>query len=86
MHSHLQMKQTFSYERNDNMVSRREDCSKIIQDLLEDYALEEIAVKLGVSASTVHYWSKGSRKPPMLAVKALRKMHLDYTHRKDGAR
>jgi transposase-like protein len=57
------------------MVSRREDVSKIVQEMLEDYSIEEIAVKIGVSASTIHYWSKGTRKPPMLAVKALRKLH-----------
>ena len=67
------------------MVSRREDVSKIVQDMLEDYSTEEIAVKIGVSASTIHYWSKGTRKPPMLAVKALRKLHTALTKAKDNA-
>lgn len=54
--------------------SRREDCSEVIQSLLESYSMEELAIKCGVTAGTIHGWSKGRRKPPMLAVRLLKSM------------
>ena len=39
--------------------TRRSDCSKLIQDLMERYSLEELAIKCGVTANSVYKWSKG---------------------------
>ena len=53
------------------MKSRREDCRALLSELLEKYTMEQIAVKVGVTASTIYYWKTG-RAVPMLAVKVLK--------------
>ena len=53
---------------------RRKDAVELLKRLLQEYPIEEIAFRLGVSASTVYYWSRGVTKPSYLAYKEMERL------------
>ena len=59
-------------------TSRREDVQSTIRKLQrQGYTQLMLANEIGVSESCMFYWSKGTRKPPMLAVKKLKSMVVE---------
>ncbi len=45
---------------------------KTLRELLKKYRVEELAVKLGVSSSTVFKWKSGRVKPSRMAQEKIR--------------
>lgn len=47
---------------------------KEIEKLLKKYTAEELAVEIGVRASTIYFWKSGKHKPSKLALEKIKSL------------